>query len=225
MTIYSKTIITAVFALVFGATVSAQTLPVRDTAASGNPAQTDTSAVNDTLVIPEGYELVDTVVYRPVAKLDSTLVGKSIFSLLPSKAAGDEADVLVYQSGALAAVMKNIRDANRSRSIQGFRIRIFSDNRQTARTEAESIMKDFEMKYPDIPAYISYANPYFKVTVGDFRTRSEAMRFLKKILPQYQKAFIVKEGIAYPAIDRDSTVVLDTIQILRPVAEQMQLSL
>ena len=36
------------------------------------------SASAQQVEVPEGYELVDSVVYRPVATADSTLVGKNI---------------------------------------------------------------------------------------------------------------------------------------------------
>ena len=51
-----------------------------------------------------------------------------------------------------------------------------------------------------IPTYRSYTNPFFKVVVGDYRTKSDAIRELKNILPYYPKAIVVKESIYYPAI-------------------------
>ena len=35
--------------------------------------------------VPEGYVMVDSVVYRPVATVDTTLVGKDIFLLMPTR--------------------------------------------------------------------------------------------------------------------------------------------
>ena len=43
------------------------------------------------IVVPEGYELVDSVIYRPVATVDTTLVGKDVFLLMPSRDMGDPA--------------------------------------------------------------------------------------------------------------------------------------
>ena len=37
------------------------------------------------IVVPEGYELVDSVIYRPAAAVDTSLVGKDVFLLMPSK--------------------------------------------------------------------------------------------------------------------------------------------
>ena len=74
----------------------------------------------------------------------------------------------------------------------------------------------------DIPhrAYRSYANPYFKVTVGDFRTKSEAMALLERIKYEFPSAFVVKENISYPIVDVNNAYVIDTVKVLRPVTVQ-----
>ena len=167
--------------------------------------------------IPEGYELVDSVVYTPVATVDTTLAGKNIFVMLPSYQAGDDADVNVRQSGDIADSMREHVAANSKRTISGYRVRIFFDNKQTARVESENTLKKFNGLFPDVMAYRIYANPYFKVTVGDFRTKSEAMALLTRIKGAFPSAFVVKENIAYPVVDAENAVVADTVKVLRPI--------
>jgi hypothetical protein len=159
---------------------------------------------------PEGYELVDSVVYRPVATADSTLVGKNIFNVLPDK-------VNVRQSQQIANSMKSHVASNKARTMSGYRVRIFFDNKQNARTESETVLKRFNGLYPDVMAYRIYANPYFKVTVGDFRTKSEAMALLARIKGAFPSAFVVKENIEFPVVDKDNAVFADTIKVMRPV--------
>lgn len=160
--------------------------------------------------VPDGYELVDSVIFRPVASVDSTLVGKNIFNVMPD-------GVDVRQSQQIANSMKNHVASNASRTMSGYRVRIFFDNKQTARTESEAALKRFRSLYPDVMAYRIYANPYFKVTVGDFRTKSEAMALLARIKGAFPSAFVVKENIEYPVVDKNNAVIADTIQVLRPV--------
>ncbi len=167
--------------------------------------------------VPEGYELVDSVVYRPVSAVDTTLAGKDIFLLMPSAQAGDDADVKVNQSGNIRSSMREHIAANSKRTISGYRVRIFFDNKQTARTESENTLKKFNGLFPDVMAYRIYANPYFKVTVGDFRTKSEAMALLTRIKGDFPSAFVVKENIEYPVVDADNAVVADTVKVLRPI--------
>lgn len=168
------------------------------------------SASAQQVEVPEGYELVDSVIYRPVATADSALVGKNIFNVLPD-------NVNVRQSQQIANSMKSHVASNGARTISGYRVRIFFDNKQNARTESETVLKRFKGLYPDVMAYRIYANPYFKVTVGDFRTKSEAMALLARIKGTFPSAFVVKENIEFPVVDKDNAVIADTIKVMRPV--------
>lgn len=167
--------------------------------------------------VPEGYELVDSLVYRFVSGVDTTLVGTDILHVMPLKARGDKADVEIFQSQEVANALRTQVAANSGRTINGFRVRIFFDNKQTARAESEAVLKRFEALHRDIKAYRTYANPYFKVTVGDFRTKSEAMDVLSRIKAEFPTAFVVKESIEYPIVDRTNVYVVDTVKVLRPV--------
>lgn len=170
-------------------------------------------------VVKDGYHLVDSVIYRPAAVVDSSLVGKDVFRIMPSKTRGGAADVTISQSSQILKSMASHIQANAERTISGYRVRIFFDNKQTARVESEAALKRFENLYHDVSAYRSYANPYFKVTVGDFRTKSEAMELLERIKREFPSAFVVKENINYPVVDRSNAYVTDTIKVLKPISE------
>lgn len=168
--------------------------------------------------IPEGYELVDSVVYRHVAGVDTLLAGKDIFHIMPLKSNGGKADVEIYQPQDVASAVRKQVASNAKRAIQGYRVRIFFDNKQSARVESEEALKRFEATYHDIKAYRTYANPYFKVTVGDFRTKSEAMALLSRIKSAFPSAFVVKENISYPVVDKSNAYIIDTVKVLRPIS-------
>ena len=170
------------------------------------------------IVVPEGYELVDSLVYRHVSGVDTLLIGKDIFHVMPLKSRGGKADVEIYQSQDVANALRKQVESNPKRSMSGYRVRIFFDNKQSARVESEETIKKFESMYHDVKAYRTYANPYFKVTVGDFRTKSEAMELLSRIKREFPSAFVVKENIEFPVVDRDNAFVIDTIKVLRPIA-------
>ena len=168
------------------------------------------------ITVPEGYELVDSLVYRHVSVVDTSLVGKDIFHIMPLKARGDKSDVEIYQSQEIANSLRKQVQSNVKRTMSGYRVRIFFDNKQTARVASEEMLKKFEAMYHDVKAYHTYANPYFKVTVGDFRTKSEAMELLSRIKRDFPTAFVVKENIEFPVVDKDNAFVVDTVQVLRP---------
>ena len=169
------------------------------------------------IVVPEGYELVDSLVYRHVADVDTLLAGKDIFHVMPLKAKGGKADVEIYQSHEVATSLRKQIQINSRRVMNGYRVRIFFDNRQTARIESEEMLEKFESMYHDVKAYRTYVNPYFKVTVGDFRTKSEAMELLSRIKRDFPSAFVVKENIEFPVVDKENAYIVDTVKVLRPV--------
>ena len=175
------------------------------------------SASAQEIEVPAGYELVDSLVYRHVSGVDTLLAGKDIFHIMPLKAKGGNADVEIYQSQEIANALRKQIVENSKRTMNGYRVRIFFDNKQTARVESEETLKRFEDMYHDVKAYRTYANPYFKVTVGDFRTKSEAMELLTRIKGAFPSAFVVKENIEYPVVDSENAVIVDTVKVLRPV--------
>lgn len=162
----------------------------------------------------QGYETKDSLIFRQAAPVDSTLVGKSIFNILNAHQAQD-GDVKLHQSQSITDAMKEYISSNSSRKITGYRVRILFDNSQTARNTSETVMNAFKAAHPGVPAYRSYQNPFFKVMVGDFRTKSEALEFLQKIKGTYPSALVVKENINFPAVDKSHNYVVDTVTVIR----------
>ena len=165
--------------------------------------------------VPEGYILVDSVVYRPAAAVDTLLAGQDVFHSMPSKLKGHNASVGIHQTPMIEDAVRRQVQANGERTLNGYRVRIFFDNKQTARVESEETLKKFESLYHDVSAYRTYANPYFKVTVGDFRTKSEAFRLLERIKREFPSAFVVKESIVFPVVDKNNAFVTDTVKVFR----------
>ena len=102
----------------------------------------------------------------------------------------------VVASDSLQKSMQKYIAKNPSRNVSVFRLRIFFDNKRDARTVSEQVMSEFQEIYPSVPVFRGYSNPYFKVTVGNFRSKSEAMKFLNEIKSQYPSVFLVKEVIS-----------------------------
>ena len=169
------------------------------------------SASAQEMTPPEGYQYVDSVIYVPAVAVDTSLVGKDVFS----------SEVAVDQSSVVEESMRNHIASNVNRTISGYRVRIFFDNKQTARQESELTHKRCSELYHDVVAYRTYTNPYFKVTVGDCRTKSEAMALLARIKKDFPSAFVVKENIEYPVVDKSNAYVVDTVKILKPIEPQL----
>ena len=104
-------------------------------------------------------------------------------------------DGKIVASDSLVKAMDLYIKKNQARNVSVYRLRIFFDNKQNARSVSEQVLTEFAEVYPDVPAFRGYVNPYFKVTVGNFRTKSEAMKFLNQIKGQYPSVFLVRESL------------------------------
>jgi|WetSurSiteA1Bulk_404760.scaffolds.fasta_scaffold09191_3 hypothetical protein len=83
--------------------------------------------------------------------------------------------------------------------IKGYRICIYNKNDQKANKEADQVRAQFLSRYEDVKCYKLYEQPFFKVYVGDFRTKSDALRFLNIIKSEYpDNAFIREDIVAFP---------------------------
>lgn len=86
------------------------------------------------------------------------------------------------------------------KKVSGYRIQLVALAGTNSRNTAQSVQKEFSRSFPDIPSYLSYAEPNFRVRVGNFRTRLDALRVLESIKMQYPGAFIVSDKVNYTDI-------------------------
>ncbi len=81
--------------------------------------------------------------------------------------------------------------------VDGYRIGVFFDNGASARAKAEGVMDVCAKRLKDIPASMSYDNPYFKVCVGYCVTLEEAVMLLHRVQRVFSSAYLMRERI-YP---------------------------
>ncbi len=78
----------------------------------------------------------------------------------------------------------------------GYRVQIYFG---TDKAKAKEVKSRFLASYAsEAHAYEIYEVPNFKIRVGDFRSRMEAYRFLKKIRADFPASFIVNCKIEMP---------------------------
>ena len=171
----------------------------------------------DTLVVPEGFQMVDSLVYVPCSRYTDSLAGRNIFHIMPY-------GVRLTQSPELYSASKKYIEENEQNALEseGYRIRIYFDNRQDAREASERAQKRFEKLFPAYQTYRSYIYPNFKVTVGDFRSKTDAQIALKEISRYFPSAFIVKERMKFPQISLTERYTVDTISISVPLKDTIE---
>lgn len=91
---------------------------------------------------------------------------------------------------------KKIHSADNT--IDGYRIQIFMESGNDAVEHANTVMSEFQTNYPDVPIYLVFGQPYYRLRVGDFRTRLEAEKFFQTLSQEYKKAFVTSDKIQLP---------------------------
>ena len=86
-------------------------------------------------------------------------------------------------------------------SYNGYRIHIFMEIGNEALDHAKAVKAQFERAFPDIPIYLTYVEPHFRLRAGDFRNRVEAEKCLRQIKPRFKEAFVTQDKIYKPKID------------------------
>jgi len=94
-------------------------------------------------------------------------------------------------------IAKNMK----SSGIPGYRIRIFSESGIGAKKDQQQVRARFLSLYPGLDAYNRYDEPFFKVYVGDCRTKSEALKLNDIIKRDFPNPIIVPDFINLKPVD------------------------
>jgi hypothetical protein len=117
-----------------------------------------------------------------------------LLSTLQREGPGDQVK-LEMDSLLVANYNKLITRNMQSTGVQGYRLRIFSESGVGAKQEQQKVRARFLSLYPGLDAYNRYDEPYFKVYVGDCRTKSEALKLKAKIDRNFPNSFVMPAEI------------------------------
>lgn len=114
----------------------------------------------------------------------------------------DSGTLVIYQDKMVdELVKKQIRLSETMQTEEGFRIQVFTDSGNNSKARAQASMDEFIAKHPEAKAYLVFKSPNYKVKVGDFRSRLDAIRYLNQIAADYPNAFIITDQINLPQVE------------------------
>jgi hypothetical protein len=121
-----------------------------------------------------------------------------IFIRLNQKHPGS-GEISVIQDARLEEVLSEYISINQQKNgIPAYWIRIYSGSGHDAREKAYQTKAKFLSKYEGIKDKVVYDDPNFKVYIGGYRVKSEALKLLKTIQRDFPSAFIVYDIIDFP---------------------------
>ena len=102
--------------------------------------------------------------------------------------------VVLTESARIQALMADY--SAHQRPLAGYRVQIFIGDR----SKAENTRRNFLMQHPDIPAYLSYLAPNFRVRVGDLPDRVEAEHLRRELQGDFPGLYVVPDQIEPPRL-------------------------
>jgi len=129
---------------------------------------------------------------------DQIEIYKSLFTRKPG-----EGEVKLIQDEKLGTILFNQIQLNKQdKDIPRYWIRIFSDSGHGSRERAYAAKARFLKKFEGIRNDVIYDDPNYKVYVGGYWTKSEALRILNELKPDFPGAFIIYDRVKFPEAGR-----------------------
>lgn len=102
---------------------------------------------------------------------------------------------VTFASQALDTLMRqNVRSNESLPTVDGYRIQIYSGSGIASKAEAMAAQTRFETLYPSERAYVIYSAPFWRVRVGNYRFRSEAMKLLSSLRSTFPGSYMVRDN-------------------------------
>jgi hypothetical protein len=113
-----------------------------------------------------------------------------------------EGNLEIRQDPRLDELLQRHINYNKKKGgMNGYRIQIFFGSGRTARDDANETKAKFLSYFPDVKAHILYQSPFYKVRIGDFRTKNETLKFYRKIQRRFPNAYIIPDIIEFPELE------------------------
>lgn len=88
--------------------------------------------------------------------------------------------MLPAPSGSASKGQTNAQSDQRTKS-GIYRIEVFADNSRNAKSQATAKLRNVQSRFPQYPASINFESPFWRVRVGEFRSKGDADSALQEI--------------------------------------------
>lgn len=128
-------------------------------------------------------------------------------------------------SGAKVVIKSNtpieLTTGNQQDKVKGYHVRIYSGNSQDSRGESQSAKSRFDAMFPHISSNVEYTAPYFKVTVGTFLTREEAIILWGRLVGEFPTAYVINQQVPISTFSSYSSATTTTTSLEATTPETM----
>lgn len=141
-----------------------------------------------------------------------------LISLLSTTCIAQRGLLVLSQDARIDTLVMKQRQIHVSDStIDGYRVQIFMELGNDALKHADSVKELFRKDYPEVPVYLVFGQPYYRLRIGDFRTRLEAENMYHQVKKRFRNAFVTGDRIELPyialcsRIDEYDSLLMDNV--------------
>jgi hypothetical protein len=130
-----------------------------------------------------------------------------LFILLPFLSMA-QTDTTLSENGSITSINEKGIDAlvskyenilNAKNGVEGWRVQLTF---KAKKEETRQLKIAFIKLYPEISTYLEYEEPYYRVRVGNCRTRLEAIKIKNQISENFPGAYLVPEVINFYQLEK-----------------------
>ncbi len=146
----------------------------------------------------------------------------SIIAVIVACAPLSAQSLKINKSEKAQQALSEVAAIRRPTVAMGYRVGIFFDNSQDARSKAYEAKTLFEKSFKGEPVHISYESPYYKVSAGDCFSQDEAIMLFERVREVFPSAYVMREKIKisqlvmkYDRLDVDEAQMIeqDSLQV------------
>lgn len=151
------------------------------------------------LKLLQANNLKDFRIMKKILTLIFILISLAVFSQSILKDSVNQ-NVIVIRDCRIDTLINRVINENKEEiKLNGYRVQIYSGSNMQ---QANTIKAKFILSYPKEDIYLIYQQPYFKVRVGNYRNRVEALNMYNKMLndEKFKSVLLVPDEIELPKL-------------------------
>lgn len=147
------------------------------------------------LILPVACFLLAACAYAETPEIVKAIIADSIVKIQQPAKLADRLNAVSAPAQENISLEENMEETSAATHIPervvGYRVQVFSDNNiRTAKAEARSKAAAVGSAIPHYKTYVSYEAPFWRLRVGDFRSKADASVAadeIKRAFPQYSR--------------------------------------
>lgn len=105
----------------------------------------------------------------------------------------------IRQAAGIEQLLNHHIQNNRANpGVEGFRIQLYSGTGAQSRQEAQEVRTRLLSLFPDEKVVVEYNAPFWRVRVGSYRHKHEALPLLRRVRAPFPNSYIVRDPAIRP---------------------------